>query len=245
MTRLDPPRPDEIHLWICSGVTGERSDEAAALLSRDEQNRAAAFRFVRDRRRFVGARALLRVVLGVYHGCTPAALRFSRGEWGKPSLAEPASATALPFSLSRSHDAALLAVSGGGEVGADVEFRRSDRPDVTLVRRQFCEAEQRFITDAADATRAFYEIWARKEAYIKALGRGLSHPLRSFDVTPQAGRAVKVVEDWSEARPSDAWHVRTIVLPVPGYAAAVATQEVEPRLELCHITVEKLVEKSR
>jgi hypothetical protein len=139
--------PDEIHIWrVELDVSEPELAQLRQTLSSDELARAARFHFERDQRRFTAGRGFLRALLATYLGQPPAALRFSYGVWGKPSL-YPSSK--LRFNLSHSHDLALYAVSIGRDVGIDVE---------------------RF--DARLGSVSFIEEWTRHEASLKAAGTG-------------------------------------------------------------------------
>lgn len=172
--------PGEAHVWRAHGAAD------AALLARfahtlsdDERAQAARFYFERDRARFIQAHGVLREALVRYLGASPARLAFVRGPFGKPSLA----GSDLEFSLSHCEDMVLVAISGCGPVGVDVE-RVRDMPDAeSLAARFFARAENAALVAAPASERLalFFSIWTRKEAYIKATGEGLSRPLDSFE----------------------------------------------------------------
>jgi 4'-phosphopantetheinyl transferase len=151
----------------------------AALLAPAELDRAARFRFAEDRRRFIVRRARLREVLAEAAGGHPARLSFTAGAHGKPALA----GSALQFSASHSGERWLVATSTS-EVGADLEriVPSPDWPD--LAASLFAPAERSALAALCpdDGQRAFFDCWARKEAFVKALGLGLSYPLDAFAV---------------------------------------------------------------
>ena len=157
----------------------------AAILSPEERTRAAAFRFAEDREKFMASRGALRMILASALGDEPDALRFDYGPHGKPTLATPWEGSGLCFNLSHSGDWTLIALSRGGLVGVDVEFHRPDLEFEKLARRFFSDSDcRRLLALAPDETMpGFYRCWTRKEAYIKAVGGGLSIPLRNFDVS--------------------------------------------------------------
>lgn len=138
----------------------------------------------------------------------------------------------IQFSLSRSHEVAILAVTGESKVGVDLEYALGRNSRDLSMRRQFTEEEQGFIENASDSRKAFFEIWARKEAYLKGIGRGLTHPLAEFDVTPSEVIAEMIVRDWSDDCPDESWRVRSLNLPLADYAVAIATTSRSPSLEL-------------
>lgn len=225
---------DEIHLWICADATHPRFDHQIGTLSRDEQKRARERRFDEDRRRFVGSRILLRRVLAHYLNSEPLRMEFELNDWGKPSLIQPVSSQEIFFSLSRSANVTLLGISKS-EVGVDVEQQREIRADEAIVRRQFSPPEQKYVKQAPDRTAAFFEIWCAKEAYIKAIGRGLSHPLPDFSVAPDDRNPVR---DWSLSHGALSldWHLQSLQLPMDSYSAAFATQSPKPLSQLVQIS---------
>lgn len=153
---------------------------AVATLSDDERARAARFVHDRDRRRYVAGRARLRAILADYMGRPAEVLRFRYGAHGKPALDD---AGDLCFNLSHTGDLAALAVTRGHELGVDIERAEPVREDVAS--RFFSVREQAALRQAPadDQVRGFHRIWTRKEAFVKALGEGLSTPLAAFAVT--------------------------------------------------------------
>lgn len=197
-------------------------DASLALLSPDERQRADRFRFPDDRRRFAVARATLRRVLGEVLGRDPKALEFDYGAQGKPALAQPPAGVPLSFNASHSGERLLVGLVRGGEIGVDIERHRSTVDRDGLVRRYFSVAENACYFGLPDAERdqAFFDCWTRKEALVKALGRGLTFPLKDFDVGfAQGADGLLRLQDLH----GDAigWCVGGCT-PEPGYSAAFA-----------------------
>jgi len=157
------------------------SDDAEQMLSDEERERAAQFRFNADRRRFVAAHAALRRALAEQTGERPDALHFTRSAFGKPSLAR---ASRVHFSLSHSHGLGLIAIGRRGPLGADVEQLRPVPDALALAERHFTrqEAEALAALPAGERERAFLVCWTRKEACLKAIGLGLIVPPDRFEV---------------------------------------------------------------
>jgi 4'-phosphopantetheinyl transferase len=154
----------------------------AACLSMDERMRADRFMFDRDRHVFIAAHALLRHVLGVALG--DHALRFRIERYGKPEL-DGMFDGAVRFNLSHTHGMAVCAVCRHYPVGIDVEAIDRNVDVEALARRFFAPAEYDRIAAAAPAARGeiFFRLWTLKEAIIKAIGDGLSLPLKDFAFT--------------------------------------------------------------
>jgi 4'-phosphopantetheinyl transferase len=181
-------------------------------LAPDEQARAQRFRFEQDRRRFIVRRGLLREWLADHLNGRPERLRFTAGEWGKPALRDHP----CHFSLSHSGERVTVAISHA-EVGCDIE-QIDDRFDWLAIAEQFlrpCELAELRVLAPANARAAFFRLWARMEASLKATGRGLSGP-QSFAL---------------EASVPAAWQLADVDID-PGYAAAVACASDDTPLQL-------------
>jgi 4'-phosphopantetheinyl transferase len=225
---------NEAHVWLIP-LSGEESRDPSDFrpLSEDEVQRARRFHFERDRFRFIAARAAMRNILAQYLGTAPEELTFCYNPKGKPELAADFRKPALEFNLSHSRDFALLALARHSRVGADIEFIDSERATRDIATRFFSPAEITRLETLPAATRvgAFFECWTRKEAYVKALGAGLSIPLDSFDVAFGPGvppALLRLADSFDEASP---WSLYDIVAP-PGYAAAVAVEGLHHQLQV-------------
>ncbi len=217
---------EEVHVWRAScRLPADEVWALRGLLSEDEAARADRFRFARDRDDFTVARGVLRVILGRYTGREPAGLRFIYSPYGKPSLDEGAGGGALRFNLSHSGGVALYAVTYGREVGVDVEQVREEMDCVGVADRFFSANEVEVLHSLAPEaqTRAFFDCWARKEAYIKAHGEGLSLPLDSFDVSLAPGEPAALLRTREDAAEATRWTLRELSAG-RGYAAALAVE---------------------
>ena len=170
MTSLDSPAPFE--LWLVD-LGSLPASQQLAWLSDAEHERAARFVFERDRRRYLAAHCALRQLLSARTGRPAAALEFSEGPFGKPSLPhEPSCA----FNMSHSADVALVTMADAGEIGVDVEMLRPMPDAPALARQNFSASECAELAAARieDQALAFLAGWTRKEACLKAIGSGLS-----------------------------------------------------------------------
>jgi 4'-phosphopantetheinyl transferase len=214
---------DRVDVWrIGLDRPAAAHDRLQEMLARDELARAERFAFPELRRRFVVARGALRHILGRYTGFAPDRLRFAYGSHGKPFLAEPA-VDGLFFNLAHSGDTALCAVTEAGLVGVDVERRRPLEDLAGLAGRCFSRREQDELARVAADERetAFFTCWTRKEAYLKALGAGLSAPLDGFDVTLGRRRPAALLAIDGDRAAARRWTL--LDLPVgSGLAGAVA-----------------------
>ena len=168
----------EVHVWAVP-LHGEAA-AFADVLSSAEQDRVRRFRFADHQRRFQICHGALRQILGAYTGVEPQQVAFRHGPRGKPYLEGVGPA----FNLSHSGKLALVAVSQS-ELGVDVEKVRRLESLSQIAQRHFSDAEFGALSalDGDQRELAFYRCWTRKEAYIKALGEGLSMSLDSFEVS--------------------------------------------------------------
>jgi 4'-phosphopantetheinyl transferase len=142
-----------------------------ALLDQRETGRAARFATPELRRRFVVSHGVLRLVLSLFTGHHPQAIRILTGERGKPHLAD----CQPHFSLTHSDDVALIAVTHGGPIGVDVEQVRADIGIDAFARGLLAADDIARIEELPpDArSRAWFQAWTRREAVSKASGEGL------------------------------------------------------------------------
>jgi 4'-phosphopantetheinyl transferase len=220
--RQAPLQQDEVHIWLAQlAVDDATLQHLTPLLSRDEIGRSARFVFDKDRRRYVAGRGLLRQLLGRYTGKPAAEVSFSYGAHGKPRLNKGADCDELFFNVSHTKDIAVLAFSRGIEVGADIESL-DPKIDVEEIARHFFTQTEIRIIKAAPANQRheiFFQFWTRKEAIVKAEGRGLSIPLTDVDVSNYLDVDGS---EWQHCKVAETtWLIRGWT-PEPGYAAAIA-----------------------
>jgi 4'-phosphopantetheinyl transferase len=184
----------EIHVWTAEVETLD-PDWVAAILSSQEQDRAARFYFEKHRRAYRFAHAALRSVLAPYLGSAAAEIRYGEGEFGKPYLEEPAGSR-IEFNMAHSGDVVVIAVAAGRRVGIDVEQIRALEDLDAVAESHFTPAERALLANAGARQSAFFTCWTRKEAYIKAVGKGLSMDLNSFDTSIEPGLAGRRLNEW-------------------------------------------------
>ncbi|HLX58978.1 MAG TPA: 4'-phosphopantetheinyl transferase superfamily protein [Ktedonobacteraceae bacterium] len=219
-------QPDEVHVWRAPLVVPESVlEQLNQLLSERETTRALSFRFAEDRRRWIVAHGVLRMLLGRYVRLDPRLLHFDLTIYGKPLLAFPIPSTPLQFNLSHSRDIALYAFAYSRQVGVDVEYKRAGLDYDALARVSFSPNEQAALRSLPDDVKreAFYTCWTRKEAYIKARGKGMSTPLDQFDVSCLAGEAAALLQSREDPREIRRWALRELA-PGNDYAGALAVE---------------------
>jgi 4'-phosphopantetheinyl transferase len=200
-------------------------EQTDTILSPDERARADRLLRRQARERLVAGRLFLRRTLGHCLGLDPADILLESNEWGKPRLGGEQAASGLCFNLSHSDDWAILALSRGAELGVDIELVREDLEFVPIARRYFSprEREELFSLPEEEQRAAFYCCWTRKEAYLKGVGRGLSIPTDSFDVSLLPGHPPCLTGHCLDPAEIDRWSLADIPLP-PGLCGALAVK---------------------
>ena len=219
--------PDrELHIWHGHRDEGRPNiPRFLDLLSPEERERLARFRFEPDREDFRFARGMLRTVLGHYLGIAPAEVRFSRSRHGKPSLAHPQRASRVQFNLSHTVGYVLVAICLDRALGVDVERLRSDLEVEDLAARFFSSAEKQAIRalPEGERRRAFFHCWTRKESLLKAWGGGLLVPLDTFDVSVRPGVERISLVTRPQAERARGWRIFDVPVPEE-FAAAVSVE---------------------
>ena len=217
---------NEVHVWRAFlDLTTPQVQGLEQTLSPEELGRAERYYFQKDRKHFIVARGLLRNILSRYLQIEPYQIRFRYGPHGKPELSGEGGWETLRFNVSHSHGLALYAITRSREIGVDVECIRSV-PEAEQIAERFFSTRENAVFRALpphEKLHAFFNCWTRKEAYIKAIGDGLSRPLDQFDVSLAPGEPARLLH--IEGAPQEACHW-SIQAPTPasGYIAALAVE---------------------
>lgn len=223
-----PPLRDagEAHVWLLAlDDPPWPQDELCGLLDAAESQRAERFHFPHDARRYRAAHGLLRLLLAHYTRVAACDIGFSLGPAGKPGLAGPAAQSGLAFSLSHSGDLALVGLTCAPCIGVDIERGRPMPDQDAIAASHFAPTELRAWRALPAALRAdaFFAAWTRKEAYVKALGGGLSIPLTAFEVALDPRQPAALLAVFDDLSAADRWTLWSEPAR-PGVWAAAAIQ---------------------
>jgi 4'-phosphopantetheinyl transferase len=231
----------DIHIWqVWTGGPDAAIRELQMLLSPDERERANRFRFEHLRWAFTVRRGALRILLGRYLGVRPEELIYEHVANGKPLVRSP---LGIEFNTSRTEGLAVFAFARSLEIGVDVERIRPIPDKHAIAQRFFCAEEAAELASLPESQHdlAFHLCWTRKEAYIKAIGQGLSAPLDAFRVTlrpEEPARFIHILQDPGLTRE---WALHNLTL-TSGYAAALAYRGAERDVTVFRVlTPEELV----
>ncbi len=217
----------EVHVWRAPlrGRTASILQKMRHTLSEDEHTRARRFRFEQHRDDFIVSRGLLRSVLSRYLGAAPEHLRFEYGRYGKPFLAGGFKNDGLRFNLAHSHELVLYAITRNREIGIDLEYIRRELEYLQVAERFFSPKEASFLREqpASKQPEVFFTGWTRKEAYIKAKGKGFSISLSEVDVSLTPGRPAELLSTGNDPQETSRWHLLDLE-PGKDYLASLAVE---------------------
>lgn len=226
--------PDPIHLWKISLLTDEDlAGHCSKLLSADERDRTRRFKFPHLQRRYSIAHGQLRSVLAIYLGLPPEEIRLQQDKNGKPFIAEEQNPSNLTFSLSGSGEYSIAGIACNLNIGVDIEPIRPLKEEARIVSGQFSPAELSDYQSTAKIERSelFFRQWTMKEAVVKAIGKGLLHPLQSFYVNVRDPEvpAENSIQFHNGPYRNDNW-VGISFMPEPGYVGAAVLHGLPTKL---------------
>lgn len=215
---------DEVHVWYASQkCEASEVNKLLEYLDETERRRAEKFIFKKDCHGFIIARGLLRIILSRYLNLRPEQLRFNYNSYGKPAV--DSYGRDIRFNLSHAGDLILYAFSLGREVGVDVEQVKDELDILGVAKSFFSNAEVAMLASLPVdmRRRGFFNCWTRKEAYIKARGRGLSQPLNQFEVSLTPNEPARLLSTAHDALEATRWML--LELPLGDkYVAAIAVE---------------------
>lgn len=175
-----------VHIWIVD----VKCNSLPNFLSAAERKRWNGFFFSKDKQLFYQSHNALRLILSHYLSDKPSEIEYELTSYGKPFLKNKS----LQFNLSHTDTMAVIAVTEGAEIGVDIENLNREVEYDDLAKQFFCEAEYLKLVQAPpeEKRNAFFNCWTRKEAFIKAVGEGLSYPLNDFEVTLLSNEPVQI-----------------------------------------------------
>ena len=214
---------DRVHVWRARlDLPDSEVDRLAKVLSPDEVAKANRFRFARHQRRFIVARGILRQLLGNYLDIEPKDVQFEYGDRGKPLL-KLNPTKPLQFNLSHSHEYALYGFTYDRLIGVDLEYLREMPDIVKIARRFFSPQEYELLARVSNQARVklFFQLWTAKEAYLKAIGTGISDSLADVNIDVDEVLAPRLFAIKGDKLAAAKWSLCSCV-PAINYIASIA-----------------------
>lgn len=208
----------DLHIWR---YTHKQEDHVAEsthpLLSKQEQERCAAYLNDAEKIRYTCNHRFVRQVLSRYTGLSPREIVFSHAQHGKPFI----KGSDIFFSYSYRADQCLLAVSRQEKVGVDIEKMKTLQDLHTFADFCFSEQEKQIIFGSGEALLqdTLFTFWTFKEAIIKALGVGLNTDLTHIELSGFLHQEANALS----ADGNNLYTMRRISSP-SGYRAAFAVE---------------------
>ena len=194
---------DQVDIWTISLVQSEMViNNLFWLLSDEEKEKLIRFHFPQDRHRFIICHGAVRQIVSQYLAVEPDQVIFYENQFGKPIFRNELGEIAIQFNLSHSEDLAVLALTPIRNIGVDIEFIHPFTDYLKLAATYFSPEEIVYIDSLSENIKlnAFYKLWTRKEAFLKAIGKGLSFPLNDFSMMgPPSFEFRKVKLSWRSA----------------------------------------------
>jgi len=215
---------NEVHIFYTQiNSAKENVPVLKTFLSGEEKRKVSGYIFEKDRITRIISRGVLRSILSRYLTIKPEDIVILSDEYGKPFLDKKINRQEIRFNLSHSGDFIIYAVTSGKNIGIDVEEITETGSIEDIIEHDFSNHEKTLFGSmpAELKTRAFFSCWTRKEAYIKALGSGLSYPLKKFSVSIDPDEKAVLLYDENEKASN--WSLREICI-TREYAAAVAVE---------------------
>ncbi len=224
-----------IEVWLGKLKKESENNDFWQVLSQDEQHKADSIKLPIQRAQYIEVRAKLRWVLASFINAKPKQFNFALGEHGKPYVPDYSD---YHFNLSHSGDQLAIALTQHCPLGIDIEQWKPKADFKALVTRCFAEEEKAYWQALPDNQKksGFYRFWTRKEAFVKATGRGIGLGLDQCVISPE--KPTELLRVPPEYGPASDWKIADLDFS-EGISGALAARacDLEVRLkqlsELC------------
>jgi len=221
-----------VHIWRGRLSTGlQHLPQIACCLSTDEKKKAARFHQAKDEQRYLFSHSMLRMVLAKYLNCKSESIFYKQDFYGKPMLGFHNLKEDIYFNMSHSEDLVIVALSRDQDVGVDVEFIRKVKDAQGIVKSSFVIQEQihLFSLPSTEFINGFFLCWTLKEAFIKAIGKGLSYPMNYFSVIDSRGNISGIGSLVITSGMAREWYQLSFI-PQSSYVGAMVSSNRQPKV---------------
>ncbi|MFW8565891.1 4'-phosphopantetheinyl transferase family protein [Orrella sp. 11846] len=195
-------------------------DRLLRYLDREERVRWESLSNELLRHRYLISHSLIRTTLTHYAQqhlnlvIDPQSIQLAKQPKGKPIIAAPAALQSVSFSLTHTHDLAAVAVSASGPVGLDAEWLHRQGPSIAVAKRFFTLQEYEDIRSAPQAQQhqRLLTYWTLKEAYVKAVGTGISSSFKKFRLILNGSEAPRLEYTENTLSSDESWHFHSFTL---------------------------------
>ena len=215
-------------VWMAQVSTSQDAlPSLESCLDAQDRERAGRFHFPEDRARHVLGRALVRKILGHYLSQSPEKIDLACTDRGRPYF--PGDET-MRFSITHARDLVAVALTARARVGIDIEYMERKLHLKELAERILSAEDFREFEALPEEEKvaAFFRVWTRKEAYLKATGEGITDALKKISVSLRA-EEIGTIADAREKDGARNWRMHSLSLPA-NYMGCVAC-EADRRIE--------------
>jgi 4'-phosphopantetheinyl transferase len=181
---LSTLEPEQAHVWTLPVAQSDQKhiDKLAHVLCPKELTRLEQITHKQSKREYQAAHILCRLMLSHFTDVAPTAWRFEKGEYGRPEIDDKLNPENLRFNISHTNGLVACALTTGYDIGVDVEWPARSNMVNAIAEKKFSNSEFAYFqaSPPTEQRRIFFSFWTLKEAYIKAIGKGLHEPLDSF-----------------------------------------------------------------
>lgn len=172
----------------------ENINQFMNLLSLDEKEKYMHFKFIDDKLRFLLSHGLLRIILSKYLNVIPKDIGFTFNRYGKICISNN---TKVMFNITHSRDWIMIAFSTSKNIGIDLEYVSKEIDEEEIIKAFFNSNELADVSNRPIEGRLkyFYYLWVSKEAYTKALGKGLFYSLNSFYIKHNGSNEFEIIDE--------------------------------------------------
>ena len=206
-------KKNRVDIWHFPFNTLKAEDFKA--LSLQEKEKADKFFKREDRHMYKLSHLYLRKVLSHYFPSTKEEeWEFETNAYGRPELSLKHKIN-FYFNLSHTSSRAYIVCSNIPLCGIDVEEIKELDLSPELLNLVMNEEEQKEFFQSNEKEKLFFKYWTLKEAHVKALGKGLSHEIKSisFKALESQSKMFKI-DDWNyySALLEDAYYLSFAIL---------------------------------
>lgn len=216
----------EIHLW--SSLLDQTDDiinHFWAILSKEEKDRISKYKFKFLRDRHTVSKGLLKSFISNYLNIETEEISFVQNEFGKPSLQPELNEIGLQFNVSHSEHLGMFAFTKAHELGIDVESIQETSNLHEIIDMCFSDFEKEWFYKSEPGLQKelFYNVWTGKEAFIKAIGTGLSFPLKEIEFKINNNKKIEFQSIHGDLSYREKWNIFTSN-PIPNFISSLVVE---------------------
>jgi 4'-phosphopantetheinyl transferase len=216
-----------VHIWKADlNDYDNKLEKFENIIDEEEKEKACRLKSIIKRRCFIASRGILRLLLSEYIGIDPENIKFRYNLDGKPEIL--CNLMNLQFNISHSENIALFAFAMDSPIGVDIEKLDKEVKFNDIALRYYSTEEYKTITELPKekGLEQFFKYWTRKEAYIKARGKGIWQLLDKIEIISKIDIEPIILKDNSNPDEIDKWFIYDLYRDFTGkdFVAAIAVK---------------------